>query len=31
MIMPRELSKNIDDYYDLEIAKFLLKKKINDN
>ena len=31
MIMPRELSINIDDYYDLEIAKFLLKKKINDN
>lgn len=27
MIMPRNLSINIDDYYDLEIAKFFLKNK----
>lgn len=27
MIMPRELSVNIDEYYDLEIAKHFLKKK----
>lgn len=26
MIMPREFSINIDDHYDLEIAKYLLKK-----
>ena len=27
MIMPRNLSVNIDDKYDLEIAKFFLKRR----